>query len=160
MKYEFNFTQFLTRHLPHHKRQPVRLALFFWPISQIRSLWIEFRIWAKLQVYTANITGQKMSLEHLLNKMVTGSLNQISIASFDDGGLWLSTATENSDSIWLSTEVEATDEAEIPLAGEIATALGADFIVYVPVGANQEQIKQILQTYVVAPFIYVIQTTL
>jgi len=160
MRLGFTISEFVSNMLPSHKRQPARIALFRWPINQLRSIYSAYITWMQGIVYQANITGQKMALEHLLNTYVTGSQNAISIASFDDGGVFLSTALEASDSEWMSTETEATDDVEFPIAGEITLPLGASFVVYIPTTANPDQVNKILQGYVIAGFTYNIQTTI
>lgn len=160
MRLTFNISHFLSNQMPTHKRQANRLALFAWPLNQLRTMWTVYRLWVVDIVYQANITGQKIALENLLNKYVTGSQNAISIATFDDGGIFISTLAETTDGHWISTLAEATDELEIPKLGEITLPLGASFVVYIPTTANADQVNQILNNYVIAGFTFTIQTTI
>lgn len=157
MRLEFDIYEFLRRQLPHHKRQTNRLALFNWPIAQLSSLWNAFAIWRSEMIYESNITGQKLALVNLLNRRVTGAANQISISEKDYGGIYLSYLSEATDYVFLSTLAEASDLAEIPLDGETATDMTADFTVYVPAGVNIDQVAKIVDRYVIAGFDYEIQ---
>ena len=144
MKLEFDIYEFLRRQLPHHKRQTNRLALFNWPMAQLSSLWNSFADWRREMIYESNITGQKIAIVNLLNRRIEGAANQITIAEKNYGGIFLSYESEATDSVYLSTLSEATDLAEIPLDGETATDMTADFTVYVPAEVNVEQVAQIV----------------
>lgn len=157
MRLEFDIYEFLRRQLPIHKRQENRLALFDWALNQIRVVWNQFVNWRSEMIYESNITGQKIALVNLLNRRVEGSGNNISIAEKDDGGLFIGTATESLDYLYMSTATENTDNGEFPKEGELVTALTADFVVYVPVGVNVDQVAEIVDRYVIAGYDYEIQ---
>lgn len=113
--------------------------------------------WRSEMIYESNITGQKIALVNLLNRRVAGSGNNISIAEKDDGGLFIGKLTENIDFLYMSTATENADNGEFPKEGELATALTADFIVYVPAGVNVDQVAEIVDRYVIAGYDYEIQ---
>lgn len=157
MRLEFDIYEFLRRQLPIHKRHENRLALFDWALNQIRVVWNQFVNWRSEMIYESNITGQKIALVNLLNRRVAGSGNNISIAEKDDGGLFIGKLTENIDFLYMSTATENADNGEFPKEGELATALTADFIVYVPAGVNVDQVAEIVDRYVIAGYDYEIQ---
>ena len=157
MRLQFDIYEYLFKGLPIHKRQTNRLKLFWWTIKQINGLWDSFVIWRVNMIFQSNITGQKLSLVSLLNKDVTGSNNQIYIDEVNDYGVYLSLESENQDFSWLSTASEDTDYEYISLYGEIAEALGSDFVIYIPTGASAPETKEIAERYVLAQMDYVIQ---
>ncbi len=154
MRIEFSFSEFIRRMLPVHKRQSNRIALHTWTMTELSNLWTSFVTFRENAVFESNSTGQTISLEALLNRNVTGSNNSIYIKQGNDGGLFLSTDTENSDFVWLSLEIEATDSVFIPLDGEVSTALAVNFEVYIPNTANKAQVTEIVNRYVVAGYTY------
>lgn len=160
MRLEFSIYEFLRRSLPQHKRQPNRLLLFRWPISELETLWSGFREWRKEMIYESNITGQKMSLVDLLNRRVENSGNGITIIEYIDGGIWLSKEEENSDIAELSLLSENTDYKFAAKKGEETTAIDGDFLVLVPVGVNEDEVRRIVDRYCIAGFEYTVTNTI
>jgi len=150
MRLEFDFYEFLRRQLPHHKRQPRRLGLFYWSLTQIRVVWIIFRSWRQDMIYENNVTGQRLSLIDFLNRKIPGADGAITIIETDDGGVYFGNLVENTDFHFLSTVAEATDMTEIPLDGEQLTALSVDFQVKTPPGVNTDAVNTIVSRYVLA----------
>lgn len=160
MRLEFDVYEFLKRMLPRHKRQTNRLALFNWSVGQIAALWDEFREWRKEMIYESNITGQRLPLIDLLNRRVEGAEGGITILEYIDGGIWLSTEAEASDRADMSTEAEASDYKYIARRGEELTAIEGDFLVLVPMGVNFDEVKLLVDRYVIAGFEYTVTDTL
>jgi hypothetical protein len=150
MIYDFSIYEFLRRQLPNHKRQPKRLALFFWPLKEIKSLWDEFVSWRADMLYQSNITGQTLSLTHLLNKKITGANGSIHIRDTEETGIYISTLAEASNPVNISLESEDSNSMDIELLGEGGSGLGVSFQVVAPVGASTAQIEEIVNRYLIA----------
>lgn len=150
MRYEFDLYEFLRRQLPHHKRQPNRMGLFYWALKQLEIVWVKFKAWRLEMVYEINVTGQRLSLIDFLNRKIEGANGAITIIETADGGLYFSNLAENTDWSFMSTLAEATDFSEIPLEGELLTALLVDFQVKIPAAVNPDEVNEIISRYVLA----------
>lgn len=160
MRLEFDIYEFLRRDLPQHKRQTNRLALFYWPLAEIASLWDSFREWRKEMIYESNITGQRMSLVGLLNRLVSNSGNGITIIEHIGGGIWLSKEEEFSDMAEISLISENSDYKYIARKGEETTAIDGDFLVLVPDEVNVDEVRKIVDRYCIAGFEYTVTKTI
>lgn len=150
MRLEFDIYEFLTRQLPHHKRQTNRLGLFHWALKQLEVLWVEFRAWRLDMVYQNNVTGQRLSLIDFLNRKIAGADGGITIIETSDGGVYFSNLAENTDAYFMSISSEATDYKELPINGELLTSLLVDFQVLTPAGVNIDEVNTIISRYVLA----------
>lgn len=154
MRVEFDVYEFMKRMIPAHKRQTNRLALFWWSIAQINLLWESFREWRKEMIYESNVTGQTLSLVDLLNRRVNGANGGISIVERTDEGIYLSVLNEDADHAEMSLISENTDFEYVSKAGEGGASLDIDFKVVVPVGVNFDEVKKIVDRYVIAGYQY------
>lgn len=150
MIYDFSIYEFLKRQLPTHKRQTKRLALFFWPLKELKTLWDEFVTWRADMLYQSNITGQTLSLTHFLNKKVTGANGSIYIRDTEETGIYISTLSEASNPVNISLESEASNSMDIELIGEGGSGFGVSFQVVAPSGANASEIEEIVNRYLIA----------
>ena len=111
-------------------------------------------------IYESNITGQRLPLIDFLNRRIENANGGITIIEYLDGGIWLSQAVEEADSADLSTETEASDYKEIARKGEELTAISGDFMVLVPTGVNLDEVRRLVDRYVIAGFEYTVTDTL
>lgn len=160
MRPEFDVYEFLRRMLPSHKRQTNRLALFWWALREINTLWASFREWRKEMIYESNITGQRLSLIDLLNRRVNGAGGNITIIEKVDEGIYVSKLIEAADVAEMSLLSENTDFEYVARRGEGAEAIDADFKVVVPVGVNFDEVRLIVDRYVIAGYEYEVTNTL
>jgi hypothetical protein len=158
MTFDFSIYEFLRRQLPKHKRQTNRMALFFWPLNELKTLWEDFVDWRDDMIYQSNITGQTLSLTHLLNKKVTGANGSISIRDTEETGVYISTLAENTAVVTMSLASEGSTTMNIELYGEGGATLGVSFQVVVPAGVSNAQIEQIVNRYLIAGMSFTIIT--
>ena len=105
---DINFSKHLTRVLPYHKRQTNRLKLFYWPFIALQELFNEFIDWRRDVYYRANITGQVLSLQSLLNYKVKDSNSSILVKSYEDQGIWVQLSTEVGDAYKVSASLNVS----------------------------------------------------
>jgi len=101
-------------------------------------------------LYQSNITGQTLSLTHLLNKKVTGANGSIAIRDTEETGVYISTLSENSAVVTMSLASEGSTTLNIELLGEGGATLGVSFQVIVPSGVSSAQVEQIVNRYLIA----------
>ena len=155
MRLDFDIWNFLNRSLPHHKRQENRILLFWWPLDQLRAVWIQYVAWRQEIAWEMRTTGQKFSLESWLNHIVAGSQNAISIVETSDGGIMIGVLSEVSPHMDVNLSTEASPASKsFPLNGELLTPLDKDFKVLVPAAVNTGEVKAIVDRYVIAGFDY------
>lgn len=154
MRPEYNITEYLRRSLPHHKRQPNRLALFMWPLQEIATLWASFSAWRREMIYESNITGQKLSLIDLLNRRLNNGVPGITITEKQEASTYASLEAEASDYIDAGLEAESEAGKLIGLQGENLTDIDVDFRVYVPAAVNIDQARAIIERYCIAGYDY------
>jgi len=150
MNLGFDTNYLIEKLLPRHKRQPSRRTLFAWPLDEIQNIYNDFNTWRDFIFKEVNITGQKISLQYILNQKIENSGGSINIQDFDDGGLYLSLENEDLDFAWMSEISEGTDFIEVANKGEEVSSFETDFRVYAPLICNEEAIAQITEIYKLA----------
>jgi hypothetical protein len=147
-----DFGKLLERMLPAHKRQPKRLLLFGWPFGELTALFNAFKAWRADVFYRVNVTGQVISLQTYLNRVVAGANNLIRIENFNDWGVWVQLSTEEGDSYMIA------DYCESAARGEITPLTDVDFYVYIPAGVIASDVARIVNQYKLAGKRYLIVT--
>ena len=138
--------------LPEHKRQPKRLLLFGWPFGELTALFATFKVWRAEVFYRVNVTGQEISLQTYLNRVISGANNQIRIENFNDWGVWVQLSTEQGESYMISEYCEAAAR------GEFTPLTDVDFYVYIPAGVIASDVARIVNQYKLAGKRYLIVT--
>lgn len=149
---DINYSKYLTRILPYHKRQTNRLKLFYWPFIVLQELFNDFIEWRRDVYYRANITGQVLSLQSLLNYKVKNADNDILVKSYEDQGVWVQLSTAEGDAYKLSASLIVEDGAysSVALEGEILEDSEIDFYVYVPQSVNIYEVEMWVNSYKIA----------
>ena len=147
-----DFERLLERMLPDHKRQPKRLLLFGWPFGELTSLFTAFKAWRADVFYRVNVTGQVISLQTYLNRVIAGANNLIRIENFNDWGVWVQLSTEQGESYMIPEYCEAAAR------GEFTPLTDVDFYVYVPSGVVASDVARIVNLYKLAGKRYLIVT--
>jgi hypothetical protein len=147
-----NFETLLNRMLPYHKRQPKRLLLFSWPFTELTALFTAFKIWRSDVFYRVNVTGQVISLQTYLNRVIEGANDEITIENFNDWGVWVQLSTEEGESYMIAEYCEAAAR------GEFTPLTDVDFYVYVPVTVNTNDVARVVNQYKLAGKRYLIIT--
>ncbi|MCG8701146.1 MAG: hypothetical protein MI922_24040 [Bacteroidales bacterium] len=179
---DIDFFEFLERMLPVHKRtnQPNRVSIYRWSLEQFQNLFngrrndypswrpfIEPYVeWRANKIFEANITGQTIALEKLLNRKVEGANNQIWIENSKKGGALVAKSNEipeppdvtmNKYILFLGKS-DSDDFASIHKKGEYQAGFKVDFRVNAPSSADSGQIKTIIEQYRIAGKTYTIYT--
>jgi hypothetical protein len=139
-----NFETLLNRMLPWHKRQPKRLLLFGWPFGELTTLFAAFKAWRADVFYRVNVTGQVISLQTYLNRVIYGANDEITIENFNDWGVWVQLSTEEGESYMIPEYCEAA------ALGEFTPLTDVDFYVYVPAGVNTGDVARVVNLYKLA----------
>lgn len=147
-----NFENLLLRMLPFHKRLPKRLMLFGWPLSELTSLFAAFKIWRADVFYRINVTGQVISLQTYLNRVIAGANALIRIENFNDWGVWVQLSTEQGDSYMVPEYLEAAARGEFTPVNDV------DFYIYVPTGVDTTSVARVVNKYKLAGKRYLIVT--
>lgn len=149
---DINFNKYLTRMLPYHKRQANRLKLFYFPFIALQELFDSFIEWRRDVYYRANITGQVLSLQSLLNNKVAGADNDILVTSYNDLGIWVQLSSEDSEAyaVTASLIVEDSNSANAALEGEVLENNEIDFYVYIPQTVNIYEVEKWVSNYKIA----------
>lgn len=138
--------------LPYHKRQPNRLRLFYWPFIALQEMFNQFVEWRRDVYYRANITGQVLALQSLLNRKVTGANNGILVKSYSDQGIWAQLSGEDGEAyaVLASLIVEGANCAVVALEGEVVENTDIDFYVYIPSAVNLYEVEMWINNYKIA----------
>lgn len=102
--------------------------------------------------YRVNVTGQVISLQTYLNRVIENSNNEISIENFNDYGVWVQLTTEDGESYMIPEYCEAAS------MGEFTPLTDVDFYVYVPDGVNTADVARLVNQYKLAGKRYLIVT--
>jgi len=147
-----NFQQYLSRMLPVHKRQANRIKLFYWPFIALQELFGSFIEWRDDVYYRINITGQILSMQVLLNRMVAGANGSILVKSYDDAGIWVQLITEDSEAYRVDASLsgELLETVNVALEGEVVQSNEIDFYVYVPLSVNTYEVMKWVNNYKIA----------
>ncbi len=149
---DINYSKYLTRMLPYHKRQVNRLKLFYWPFIALQELFDSFIEWRTDIYYRVNITGQIQSLQSLLNKKVTNANNEILVKSYNDSGIWVQLSSEDGEAYMVAASLmsENANTVNVALEGEIVDNTEIDFYVYIPQTVNRYEVEQWVNNYKIA----------
>ncbi|WP_297096361.1 hypothetical protein [uncultured Draconibacterium sp.] len=152
---DIDFSKHLTRTLPYHKRQVNRLKLFYWPFIALQELFDSFIEWRRDVYYRANITGQVLSLQSLLNSKVADADNSILVKSYNDQGIWVQLSNEagEGDAYKVSVSLIVEDNsyaAAVALEGEVVENTNIDFYVYIPQQVNIYEVEMWVNSYKIA----------
>ncbi|MBN2814994.1 MAG: hypothetical protein JXQ80_13005 [Bacteroidales bacterium] len=150
--FTINFETLLSRMLPEYKRLPKRLLLFYWPFGELTTLFAAFKAWRADVFYRVNVTGQVISLQTYLNRVIEGANGEIRIENFNDLGVWVQLSTEDGESYMIPEYCEAASR------GEFTPLTDVDFYVYVPQGVNNANVARIVNQYKLAGKRYLIVT--
>lgn len=143
---KINFTNLVRQLTPPHKRQPVRLTLLRAFIAPLQALFDSFGKWRSDTRMMINVNSQVKVFEGYLRKKYNEPIT-IKIVTFDDGLLMV--CLENEGTLQ-QPDIGFADEetADVPLDGEIRERFGdADFIVYIPAGADISLIRAEIEKY-------------
>ncbi|WP_053405188.1 hypothetical protein [Persicobacter sp. CCB-QB2] len=152
---DFDIIRFVLRKIPWEWRFPNREKLFKWPFFSLNTVWIDFKDWRNSSLWRANITGQLMSLETNLNRNVDGAFGQIKIIEGLPLSAWISLESEQADVLEVGLlDKEPDDFREIGLEQEEGASLEVDFRVAAPLGADERQIRNIVETFRLAGMTY------
>lgn len=153
-----NFETLLTRGLPDHKRLPKRLLLFKFPFGELTTLFADFKTWRADVFYRVNVTGQVISLQTYLNRVITNANNEIYITGFQDHGSWIQLSTEEGESYMIQMSLGSEDSAsmDIAIAGEFTPLSTVDFYVYIPTGVDATEVARVVENYKLAGKRYLI----
>lgn len=157
----FNIDKHIERFLPLHKRRPNRLKFLRFLLSELKTLWQNYVAWREELLYRMNVTGQTLSLENHLNKVIPGANDSIQIFHYDDQGLFVGLEEEGGG---MYAEVglyavagEESQFIHVALEGEVQESIGVDFKVSVPAGVNINRVAGELEQYKLAGKSYLIQ---
>lgn len=146
-----DFERLLERLLPDHKRQPKRLLLFGWPLGELKDLFSQFKEWRASMFYRINVTGQVISLETYLNRIIPGANDRIAIKSFEDWGAWVQLSTEPGETYALRVSLVSEDDGVfVAMNGEITPENDVDFYVLVPAAVAAADVARVVNQYKLA----------
>lgn len=147
MNLRMNCLNLIRQLLPPHKRQPVRLKWLAGLLSLLQRLFDNFDIWRKDTRMLVNVNSQVKILEGYLRKKYNEPVN-IRIVTFNNGLLLVGLVSEGR-TMW--PEIGMTDEKQmkpIPLENEVRDKFeGVNFIVYIPVTVDKQQIEFEIEKY-------------
>lgn len=146
-----DFGQLVYRMFPAHKRLPKRLLLFRWPFAELTGLFASFKVWRYDVYYRLNVTGQVLSLQTYLNRVIANANNRILIQGYNDAGIWVQMSSEDGEAYMAPVGI-SPDETFQPVAaqGEITPLIDVDFYVYIPSGVIAGDVARIVNAYKLA----------
>lgn len=150
MNPKLNIDNYVRQHLPWHKRLPVRLALLRALLSPLRQLFDLFDRWRHSTRLMMNVSSQVRVLEGYLQDKY-GSVF-IRVVTYDEQALAIGLEEEgDTHGVYMPYDQgeESEEQApEVPLEGELREVFGdADFIVYIPVGIEIEDIRADIERF-------------
>lgn len=142
-----DFANLVRQLLPDHKRQFVRLRMlqaFVKPLADVFSL---FDQWRDQTRKLLNVTNQKGVLEWYLRDKYGAS--EITIESYRQAGFGIGLRSEGVGAAQaIGSDRNEGTPVSIPLRGEQREQFGdIDFIVYIPLSVDQEQVRADAEKY-------------
>lgn len=132
--------------LPPHKRQPVRLKWLAGLLTLLQRLFDSFDIWRKDTRMLVNVNSRVKVLEGYLRRKYGDA--DIRIVTFNNGLLLVGLISEG---ITMWPEIGLVNEKlmkPVPLENEVRDKFeGVNFIVYIPVTVDRQQIEREIEKY-------------
>ena len=144
-----NFKEIIRQYVAPHRRQSNRLK-WLWGLVDLDGVWKSFSEWRDYYRYKVHVTSQHKSLQGHLNKTFGGG---ILVKSYNDQ--FVDVGLDSEPAHWVLFD----PMQEIALEGEGGRSFDdADFIVYVPSGANLSLVMAEIERYKIADRTYKIIT--
>lgn len=154
MNLKLNCPNLIRQILPPHKRQPVRLKWLSGLIALLQRLFDSFEKWRKSTRMLVNVNSQVKVLEGYLRGKYNDDVN-IRIVTFNNGLLLVGLISEG---ITMWPEIGLAKEKlmrPVPLENEVRDKFeGVNFIVYIPVTVDRQQIEMEIEKYKMALITY------
>jgi hypothetical protein len=128
-----------------HKRQPNRLKVLDFIMSQLDKVFISYRNYRNNLIYRLNVSGETGSLQAHLNRVIDNANNSILIQHEKDTGISVQLRSEGGDNTIKIGKV--TNPVKIALRGEVVSHFDTSFIVRIPAGVNKNKVTAIVNEY-------------
>ena len=146
MNPKINIDNLVRQLVPPHRRQPVRLGILCGLLYPLRQLWEWFELWRDDIRLRINVNSQVMVLEGYLRNKYND--NRITIASSNDGLLWVGLVVEGDLYMPKFGLLGAGEQViYVPLLWESGASGDVDFFVYIPEGVDIEVIRAEIERY-------------